>query len=238
MEFFRTVVILAALAAGEWMPDNLATLGLAWVTGIMPAPWVKIGCWVVIALLVLVIDYVVRRYDWMLWWMRDPQLSRAEGVWFQKVAIPERPYSIGRIEYSGNGRWAYSGVGYGDKFEPKADWQTASLGCDSQSKKWYFAGQAHLLKYDAHLKRYQWEHTGYVNPILDLHEASHIAEHDGTVVDLDLNKENRIFTIALTRADRLFPKRLWIFPRRLSVDDMKRMEPSKVQNLFTEMKLL
>jgi hypothetical protein len=74
---------------------------------------------------------------------KDSNLAKFEGIWAQKISLPERPYSIGLIRFNAKSDcWEYSGVGFHPDFTPGATWHTSSSRYDDKVREWFFAGTA------------------------------------------------------------------------------------------------
>lgn len=148
-----------------------------------------------------------------------------EGLWIQKVAVHDRPYSISRIEYLSDGRWSYSGIGYKSDFTPAAEWMTTSLNYDKKPRRWYFGGDSWLLEWDRGAGHYHKIHRGYVSPILTLPNST-ADPVEGTVIDLDLNGQNNVFLVTLRRGQNLYPVQL------SSIEKIKWLKPKEVMELL------
>jgi hypothetical protein len=227
MELIRPLVIVTGLLLFEAVPDVLHN-EYHWQE--RPA---KIATGVAVVILIYLLDVLFRSWSSfkLVRRARQPAQTCLEGLWLQRVNN-ERPYSISRIEYISDGRWSYSGIGFDDKFIPKAEWDCASIHYDEEDEEWYFAGEAWLLEFDQGTGQHKRTHRGYVRPMLENNSDRLDATLlEATVVDVRLRGENRVFDAVLHRADNLYPVRL------PSVEQVKHMPATEVERLFEKKNL-
>jgi len=224
LELIRPIVIVTGLVVLEAAPHVFGG----------PEPTVKIIAGLVIVVTIYALDFAFRKggsYFKPIRQIRHEPLPVFEGLWLQKVDIPERPYSMGRIEYLEDGRWSYSGIAFSDQLRPAAEWNTYSLNYDAARKKWHFAGESSLLEWNKGSGNYKKVHRGYVSPILelDIDEKGRVQAKDhvqATVIDLNLKEENRVFEATLIRGDNLYAVQL------PSVRKIRQMPQDEVRQLF------
>lgn len=227
LEIIRPIVILIGLVLLETIPHYLH-------------PWLhyeetvlKIVSGVVIFGAILLLDFIIRRGS-SIRFIRSRRypISHLEGFWFQHVSLPERPYSISRIDYVARGKWSYCGIGFNPDFTPGAEWSTESLQYDRKQLRWYFAGNASLLKLEA--AAYRPGPRGYVTPIFELtnDHFSEMTRLKATVADLDVGEKRHVFTVTLIRADDLYP---YGAP---SIETLKEMSQDEIRGLLARKQML
>jgi hypothetical protein len=128
------------------------------------------------------------------------ELKEFERAWAQNCSLPERPYSLGIISYSfRRGRWQYSGIGFNEKFEPAAEWETYSLYYDELRREWVFHGSAWLRTFDPRMNHSPRGPEGSVTPILHLPDLSADMRVEGAVADFALGQSHGPFGIRLSQ---------------------------------------
>ena len=191
----------------------------------------KIGIGVAAILLLVMLDLFIRRASSFAFIRRRRYpVAWLEGVWLQKVDRRDRPYSIGRLAYIGNGRWKYDGIGYTDQFVPAVHWTAFSLSPSSDGRSWYFFGEFNELAFNKLLNHYERGKGGGVAPILDLPEKDwrKATELSGHVADLETGPHRSPpFPIVLHRATSIsVPSELLDGPegfKKLTADQCRKL---------------
>lgn len=197
LELARPAMVIVALTLVEALPPILVGYGAN-------EHYSKIGIGVAAIIALVLLDLFIRRASSFAFIRRRHYpVAWLEGVWLQKVGRPDRPYSIARLAYIGNGRWKYDGIGYTDQFVPAVHWTSFSLTPSSDGRSWYFFGEFHELEFNKSLDHYERRKGGEVAPILNLPEKDWRKANElvGRVADLDTGP-NRLppFSIVLRRA--------------------------------------
>ena len=155
---------------------------------------------VIFALFLVLLEVILRRNEAKI--SRNLSgLKKFECAWAQNCSLEERPYSLSVIEFSeDDGRWNYFGVGFNEKFEPAAEWQTQSLFYEESRREWFFGGPARRLEYDALAKQYFPKGgQGSVTAVLLLGSSTEV-EVRGVVADFDVGDSHGPFRINLRPA--------------------------------------
>lgn len=225
-ELTRDAMILFGLALSSWSGESVKWLAgdKWWVL------WVRIGILLGVFFIILFLDRILPRLQSLKSIRRFRCLeSHFEGIWFEKVGVSARPYSICTIKYCSNTKmWIYSGVGYNKDFKPAAEFRTYSKHYDKENGRWLFAGTAQLLRLDE-VGGYTTAFTGEVIPILKLPEDRTDNKVVGTVVDIRVGGKDEVFHILLYRADSLYQGKM------PSIEDLKYYKPDEVEGLFRQM---
>jgi hypothetical protein len=228
LELARPAMVIVALTLVEALPSVLhAKYGL-------DEHFSKIAIGVAAIVVLVLLDWLIRRAS-QFGFIRRRRYPVAwlEGIWLQNVDRTDRPYSIARIAYIGNGRWKYDGVGYTAQFTPAAHWTTFSLTPSSDGRSWYFFGEFHQLRFNKPLNHYERQKGGEVAPILNLPEKdlSKATRLDGHVADLEIGTQRSPpFTIVLYRAtSESVPADLLSGP-----EGFKRLTADQCRKLFSD----
>jgi hypothetical protein len=227
LELARPAMVIVALTLVEALPAILKE-NYTW-----DEHYSKIGIGVAAIIVLVMLDWFLRRASQFGFIRRRRYpVARLEGVWLQNVDRTDRPYSIARIAYIGNGRWKYDGIGYKADFTPAAHWTTFSLTADSRA--WYFFGEFHELQLNKSLNHYERRKGGEVAPILNLPEqdfSKATPRLEGHVADLEIGPERLPpFSVVLYRAASKSP------PADLlsGPEGFKKLTPDQCRKLFSD----
>jgi hypothetical protein len=220
LELLRPAAVIATIFLIEKAPAEHST---------------KIVIGVVAIFLLALLDFLLRkgarfhrvRHYWH-------PISEFEGIWLQRVDNV-RPYSIACIDYDGDGRWKYYGVGYDPDFKPAAKWTTSSMPHKTAGTSWFFAGDAETLEFNPRLQNYKGSGRGYVVPIINLPAEKlwdRTDQLDGQVVDLRIDQKDEVYGISLYRA-----KKPPSNDRLPLLEEIMKMSSDKVRQMFIELKI-
>jgi len=223
-EALKGLLIAFALVLQEQLPDVIYP---AAVDG-RSRGYVKIAVWATAILLLPALDYFFRK-GWMSigFIRRRLHCANFEGIWLQRVGLPDRPYSIAVIRHAaGHKGWIYEGLGFNSDFEQAAEWDTRSLLYNADRHEWYFMGDA-MVDDPTDLA------TGKefsVLPILRLSKERKSNWIKGLVSDLAPETRQAVFKIVLRR---IVLRKGQTYGRKLrTIEDIKDLEPDQVRGLF------
>jgi hypothetical protein len=225
MELFKGLLIALALVLQETLPDWYPPQDRRRF-------YVKLAVWLAAILLVPLLEYFFRK-GWLSIgiirrWLHH--CANFEGIWLQRVGLPDRPYSIAVIRHApGRQGWIYEGLGFNRDFEQAAEWDSASLLYNEDRHEWYFKGEAEI-KDGADLapgKEFA------VWPILRRSKDRKSNKIKGLVADLAPGTRQAVFTIMLRRL--MLPRHRNAGRQFRTIEDIKDMDPGKVRALFETM---
>jgi hypothetical protein len=196
-----------------------------------------------------IIRFIVRRGQYYKW-IRNRLFSvaRFEGLWFQRVGIPERPHALSWIKFDDVAkRWIYDGYALDRDWKPVARWTTHSMYFDESDGRWFFEGTAVFLNYCALTRTYNPESGKHrVVAALDLHEytaqfndldPTHFEDVkvryqiQGVVADINTSEreKDQVFDLTLDKIDHLYgPKKFFGPKKRLSITDPSESAPETI----------